>query len=137
MHAVNIVLYLGAFFLALFSFLFIAGSLGQLLGLIAEGVRALSGPRRVEAKVASAVPAAQPAIPLAAAQRPRRRPLASRFERYASSLAEPGWLRTCAVVVGLLAVGFAAVMVVGGTASPSHAVAPQAAQGAAAPAAQP
>jgi hypothetical protein len=122
MHAVNIVLYLGAFFLALFSFLFLAGSLGQLLGLIAEGIRALSGRRGVEANVPQSKPAARPAMPTAV-----HRDLPWRGAR----LAPAGWLKTCAVVLSALAVGIVAITVAEETASSLHGFAAPAVQGAA------
>jgi len=68
MYAVNAVLYLGAFFLALFAFIFLAGSLVHLVSLITDVLRATSRPRKVKAEAPHRKAAAQATIPCKAPQ---------------------------------------------------------------------
>ena len=68
MYAVHAVLYLGAFFLALFAFIFLAGSLVHLVGLITDVLRAISRPGNVDTEVPQSKPAAQPTIPFTASR---------------------------------------------------------------------
>jgi hypothetical protein len=63
MYAVHVVLFLGAFFLALFAFIFLAGSLVHLVGLITEVLRGIGRPRSVTLEVPQPQPAARPTIP--------------------------------------------------------------------------
>jgi len=66
MYAVHVVLYLGAFFLALFTFIFLAGSLVHLAGLINDVLRAMSRSRKVNPAVPQPKAAAQPKVPVTA-----------------------------------------------------------------------
>jgi len=133
MYAVHVVLYFGAFFLALFAFIFLAGALIHLVSLIAEALRAMSGPRNVKAEVPQRKPAEQPTIPFKAPQNLRRGQLvtllASRFQRRNAYLTQPGWLKTAAIVLSLIAVGFVAITSSDETASALHAFAAPAVQG--------
>jgi len=68
MYAVHAVLFLGAFFLALFTFIFLAGSLVHLVSLITEGLQAMSRASNVKPAVPQPKAAALPAIPVVAPQ---------------------------------------------------------------------
>lgn len=73
MHAVNALLFLGAFFLALFVLMFLAGAVIHLASLVLQVLRAIAGPKSVKAEAAQPrpvqhQPAARPAIASGAAQ---------------------------------------------------------------------
>jgi hypothetical protein len=134
MYAINVVLVLGAFFLALFSFIFVAGSSIHLVGLMTQALRAMARPRSVNAEVLQSEPAAGSTIARKLAQVPRRSGPAmlpaSRTRRYGLPLAQPGWLRTAAAVLGLVVVGFAGFAVTDRPAWSLHTVAAPTVQGA-------
>jgi hypothetical protein len=140
MYAVNVLLFLGAAFLALFTIVFLAGAVIHLSSSIRDAVRATMGVRGVKAQAPQPGPATQPTMPFKALQTPRRGHLAALlgcgFGRSSPLLNQPSWLKTCAVAVGLIAVGLFAITVAEDTASALHAFAAPEVQGtqAAAPA---
>jgi len=133
MYAINAVLVFGAFFLALFAFLFVAGPLLQSVSLVTRALRALGRPRMAKAQVPQREPAARPAVPHTPSQDVRRAlpaaPLSSWFPRRGSFLPESGWIKTAAAVLGAIAVGFVAIIVAEETASSVRAVASPTVQG--------
>ena len=68
MFALYVMLYLGAFFLGLFAFLFLGGALIYLVSLFAEALRAVGSSWTVKAEAPQPRPAVQPTIPFKARQ---------------------------------------------------------------------
>jgi hypothetical protein len=98
MSTLNILLFVGAFLLALFTTIFAAGALVYLGGLVKEALHAMGWPRSAGAPQSRPARAAASSIPVETARDLRRAP--------ALNLA--GWLKPAAIGLGLLVVGFVA-----------------------------
>ena len=72
MYAIQVMLFLGALVPALFTFLFLAGSLIYLVSLVTEVLLAISRPRNVKAEVPQTKPVVQARVPFKVPQKPIR-----------------------------------------------------------------
>ena len=132
MYAINVLLFLAASLLALFTFIFVGGAAVHVVSLLAAALRAVRTRGSVKASLPRPSAAPQPAIAPIARRGQRQGAMPAVLDNLLgtrnSALARAGWLKTAAAVVGLAAVGFAAILAAGESASALHAMAVPAAQ---------